>query len=66
MPVVRDLAYLAAEDTEAAPSTVSDPGTGAFPIIREYPGHIAYHSSATTVTHIPKSRVISLVDTTVP
>lgn len=66
MPVVRDLTYLAAEDTEADPSTVSDPGTGEFPIVRDYPTYVAYHSSATTVTQIPNSRVISLVNTTVP
>jgi hypothetical protein len=66
MPVVRDLAYLAAEDTEADHTHVSDPGTGEFPIVRDYRSHVAYHSSATTVTRIPLSRVISLVDTTVP
>lgn len=65
MPVVRDLTYLAAEDTEAAPSTLSDPGTGAYPILRDRPGYIAYHSSDTTVTYIPLDRVISLVNTTV-
>lgn len=63
---VKDLAWLDAEDTEGTPSTVSDPGTGSFPIV-EYNGSqgIIYRSSATTRVIIPWHRVIKIVETEV-
>lgn len=66
MPTVRDLAWLDAEDTEDAPSTISDPGTGAFPIVEDLGSRgYLYRSSASNRTIIPHHRVIKLVETDV-
>lgn len=68
MPTVRDLQYRTEADSSANPmtfSTVSDPGTGAFPVLRQTVGGIEWQSSSTTTTFIPYSQVIRLVDTIV-
>lgn len=63
---VKDVQWLDAEDTEDAPSTISDPGTGSFPIV-EYAGSqgLLYRSSSTNRVIIPWSRVIKVVETDV-
>lgn len=63
---VKDLAWLDAEDTEAAPSTVSDAGDGTFPKV-EYNGSqgVVYRSSANNRTVIPWHRVLKVVETQV-
>lgn len=63
---VKDVAWLDAEDTEGSPSTISDPGTGSFPIV-EYAGSqgLLYRSSPTNRVIIPWNRVIKVVETDV-
>lgn len=62
---VKDVQWLDAEDTEAAPSTISDPGTGAYPIVEYSDEGLLYRSSATNRTLIPYHRVIKVVETDV-
>lgn len=63
---VKDVQYLDAEDTEASPSTISDPGTGAYPIVDYSRAGLVYRSSSTNRTIIPWHRVIKVVETDVP
>lgn len=67
MPIVQDLTWL---DTQVqllnsatavdVVSSISDPGTGAYPILRNRGTYIEHQSSAVNVQLIPMSRVIKL------
>jgi uncharacterized protein (UPF0248 family) len=63
---VKDLAWLDVEDTEDAPSTVSDAGDNTYPKV-EYNGSqgVIYRSSATNRVIIPWHRVLKIVETQV-
>jgi len=71
MPTVRDLQYFDSNDYPATSttaeqfSTVSDPGTGVYPILRDRENGIEWQSSGTTKVVIPWSRVIKITNTIV-
>lgn len=54
MPVVKDVVYL---DVAGADATISDPGTGAYPVVQLRDNYILHLSGPTTQVVIPWGRV---------
>lgn len=63
MPLVKDITWLDVNQTEAAPTQNSDPGTGAYPIIQEFAGYVLLLTGTTTSVFIPMHRVVKIVRT---
>jgi sporulation protein YlmC with PRC-barrel domain len=62
---VKDVVYLDTNQTEAAPSTISDQGNGTYPQVHYKANGLLYCSGATTSVVIPWDRVIKVTQTIV-
>lgn len=62
MPTVKDVSYL---DVAGATQTISDPGTGAYPVVQLRESHILHLSGPTSKVVIPWGRVLLITLTDV-
>lgn len=62
---VKDVVYLDTNETEAAPSTISDLGDGSFPQVSYGRDFLIFKSSATSLVNIPWGHVVKITETTV-
>lgn len=62
---VKDVVYLDTNETEAAPSTISDAGDGSYPRVSYGDDFLIFQSGPTSTVNIPWGHVVKITETIV-
>lgn len=62
---VKDVVYLDTNETEAAPSTISDAGDGSYPRVSYSTAYLIFQSGPGSTVNIPWGHVVKITETVV-